>query len=95
MTSWRSAPAPGANFYVVRTRQRDGLQHYLNVTRIDTLNHYPVSPHLPQVYAYGRLRADIYPLAEDLAVTCLSLPMWPGMTEDQVVDSICGYFERP
>jgi dTDP-4-amino-4,6-dideoxygalactose transaminase len=25
-----------------------------------------------------------FPLAEELAATCLSLPMWPGMTSEHV-----------
>jgi dTDP-4-amino-4,6-dideoxygalactose transaminase len=31
-----------------------------------------------------QLPAGAFPIAEELAATCLSLPMWPGMTESHV-----------
>jgi dTDP-4-amino-4,6-dideoxygalactose transaminase len=37
-----------------------------------------------------------YPIAEELAETSLSLPMWPGMTEENVADvsdAIRSYYE--
>ena len=46
--------------------------------------HYPIPPHLQQAYRSLRLPAGSFPIAEELAATCLSLPMWPGMTESHV-----------
>lgn len=72
------------HLYVIRTARRDALQQHLTAQGIGTLIHYPVPPHLQQAYAPVGLKAGAFPIAEELANTCLSLPMWPGMTADQV-----------
>jgi dTDP-4-amino-4,6-dideoxygalactose transaminase len=83
------ATAPGAthvyHLYVVRTTQRSALQQYLTEQGIGTLIHYPIPPHQQQAYAHLAIPVGTYPLAEELASTCLSLPMWPGMTEADVL----------
>ena len=80
--------APGAthvyHLYVVHTPQREALQQHLADQGIGTLIHYPVPPHRQQAYAALGLPAGTFPIAEELAATCLSLPMWPGMTEEHV-----------
>ena len=80
--------APGAthvwHLYVVHTAQRDALQQHLTSQGIGTLIHYPVPPHRQQAYADLNLPVGAFPIAEELARTCLSLPMWPGMTEEHV-----------
>ena len=73
------------HMYVVRTAHRKTLQQYLTEQGIGTLIHYPVPPHLQQAYAHMGLTAGAYPIAEELAATCLSLPMWPGMGEQEVL----------
>lgn len=80
--------SPGAthvyHLYVIRTRQRNALQQYLQRQGIGTLIHYPIPVHLQEAYRYmGYGRGD-FPVAEELADTCLSLPLWPGMSEDMV-----------
>ncbi len=72
------------HLYVVYTAQRDALQQHLMSLGIGTMIHYPVPPHRQQAYAHLGLAAGAFPIAEELAATCLSLPMWPGMTEEQV-----------
>jgi dTDP-4-amino-4,6-dideoxygalactose transaminase len=80
--------APGAthvyHLYVVRTQRRDALQAHLTEKGIGTLIHYPIPPHLQEAYApLGHKKGD-FPIAERIAETCLSLPLWPGMTEQDV-----------
>ena len=85
------------HLYVVRTAQRDALQQHLTGVGIGTLIHYPVPPHLQQAYAHMGIAAGSYPIAEELAATSLSLPMWPGMTEEHVaavVAAVKGFFCR-
>jgi dTDP-4-amino-4,6-dideoxygalactose transaminase len=72
------------HLYVIHTPQRATLQQYLASQGIDTMIHYPVPPHLQQAYAGAGWPAGSLPIAEELAATCLSLPMWPGLTEAQV-----------
>jgi dTDP-4-amino-4,6-dideoxygalactose transaminase len=79
----------------VRTDRREALQQHLTEQGIGTLIHYPVPPHLQQAYAHMHIAAGTYPIAEALANTCLSLPMWPGMTPEhvaQVVTAIKSFF---
>lgn len=72
------------HLYVVRSPRRDALQQHLTAQGIGTLIHYPVPPHLQQAYATLGFEPGAFPLAEEIANTCLSLPIWPGMTEQEV-----------
>jgi dTDP-4-amino-4,6-dideoxygalactose transaminase len=76
---------PVWHLYVVHTAQRDAMQQHLASCGIGTFVHYPVPPHCQQAYAYLNIPVGSLPIAEELAATCLSLPLWPGMTEAMVV----------
>jgi dTDP-4-amino-4,6-dideoxygalactose transaminase len=80
--------APGAthvyHLYVVCTARRDELQKYLSENGIGTLIHYPVPPHLQEAYAHLGFKQGDFPVAEQIANTCLSLPMWPGMQKEDI-----------
>jgi dTDP-4-amino-4,6-dideoxygalactose transaminase len=84
----RPAVAEGAthvyHLYVVHTPQRAALQQHLTAQGIGSMIHYPVPPHLQQAYQALGFAPGSFPIAEELANTCLSLPMWPGMTEAHV-----------
>ncbi len=84
------------HLYVVCTPQRDALQQHLTNNGIGTLIHYPIPPHLQKAYAHLHLKKGTFPLAEQIADTCLSLPLWPGMTEDnvaQVAETIASFYK--
>ncbi len=69
--------------YVIRTKEREKLMHYLERQGIGTIIHYPIPPHLSEAYAgLGHGRGD-YPLAEEYADTVLSLPLYNGMTREE------------
>ena len=72
------------HLYVVRTAHREALQQHLAAQGVGTLIHYPVPPHLQQAYANLNMAAGAFPIAEEIANTALSLPMWPGMSEQDV-----------
>lgn len=76
--------APVWHLYVVHTTWRDALRQHLAAQGIETLIHYPVPPHLQPAYAPLKYPAGSLPIAENLAATCLSLPLWPGLTEEMV-----------
>lgn len=85
------------HLYVVRTTSRDALQQYLQEQGIGTLIHYPVPPHRQEAYLHLAIPEGTYPIAEELARTSLSLPMWPGMQETEVkevADAMIGFFGR-
>jgi dTDP-4-amino-4,6-dideoxygalactose transaminase len=73
--------------YVVETRQpghRDALLQYLNDAGIDVNCHYPI--HQQEGYPWGhpaRLVSAI-PKSERHAACCISLPMFPELTEEEV-----------
>lgn len=84
------------HLYVVRTDKRDELQSHLSANGIGTLIHYPVPPHLQQAYQSLGFKKGDFPIAEKIASTCLSLPLWPGMKEEQVKNvaaSISDFFK--
>jgi dTDP-4-amino-4,6-dideoxygalactose transaminase len=70
--------------FVIRTSKRDALREYLSNEGVGTMIHYPVPPHLQNAYASLGFRKGSLPVAEEIAASCLSLPVWPGMTDDQV-----------
>lgn len=72
------------HLYVVRTQQRDALQAHLTENGIGTLIHYPVPPHLQKAYKDLNFQQGSFPIAEELANTSLSLPMFPGITKEQI-----------
>lgn len=83
------------HLYVVRTKHRDQLQEALTTDGIGTLIHYPIPPHLQQAYTSLGFKAGDFPLAEEIATTCLSLPLWPGMSTtdvETIAASIRKYF---
>ena len=72
------------HLYVVRAIRRDELQKYLHQQGIGTLIHYPIPPHLQNAYNHLGFKKRDFPVAEEIADTCLSLPIWPGMTNKEV-----------
>jgi len=83
------------HLYIIRTQKRDELQQYLTQQGIGTMIHYPMPPHLQEAYNFlGHKKGD-FPIAEELANTMLSIPLYPGMTQDQthqVADTIKQFF---
>ena len=72
------------HLYVIRTNKRDALKEFLTKNEIGTLIHYPIPVHLQKAYQdLGKKKGD-FPLAEILAETCLSLPMWPGLKKEEI-----------
>ena len=50
--------------------------------------HYPIPPHLQEAYInLGYSKGD-FPIAEEIADTCLSLPIWPGMTDENISEVV-------
>jgi dTDP-4-amino-4,6-dideoxygalactose transaminase len=76
------------HLFVVRTKWRDELQRYLRDNGVITLIHYPTPPHLQKAYInLGYVRGD-FPIAEEIASTALSLPIWPGMNTIMVQSTV-------
>ena len=87
---------PVWHVFVVRTSDPEGLAEHLRTDGIATGRHYPEPPHVSAAYASLGYEAGAFPTAEALAAECLSLPIYPGMTEAQcgrVVDSVTTWFD--
>ncbi len=83
------------HLYVVRVKQREALQKYLAKQGIQTLIHYPISPHQQQ--AYKEWNKKSYPLTETLHQEVLSLPISPVMPDEHVntVISLINKYRAP
>lgn len=70
--------------YVVRTDERDRFEEYLKENEIITTIHYPIPPHLSKAYEYLNLKEGSFPMTEKYAKEMLSLPIYNGMTDEEV-----------
>jgi len=77
------------HLYVIRVPERDRLRAYLADRRILTGLHYPVPMHLqPILSGHPQASAGSLPVTERIAGEILSLPMFPGITNDQVKEVV-------
>jgi dTDP-4-amino-4,6-dideoxygalactose transaminase len=72
------------HLFVIRTPRRNDLAAFLEKKGIGTTVHYPVPAHLQPAYTALGYQRGAFPLTEEIADTCLSLPIWPGMQQDQI-----------
>jgi dTDP-4-amino-4,6-dideoxygalactose transaminase len=69
--------------YVVQHDERDKLRSHLTEAGIGTGLHYPVPIHLQPCYKHLGHREGDFPAAEKAARGVLSLPIFPGMEEEE------------
>jgi dTDP-4-amino-4,6-dideoxygalactose transaminase len=72
------------HLYVIQTEHRDALQAYLQEQGISTGLHYPVPLHLQECFAHLNYKKGDFPVSEQLGEQCLSLPMFPELTQEQI-----------
>lgn len=77
------------HLYVIRVTDaspldRQTLQDKLAAAGIDTGIHYPIPCHLQPAYAYLGYRVGDFPNSETLCNEIVSLPMYPGLSSEQV-----------
>lgn len=75
---------PVWHIFAIRTSKRDDLEKYLDENGIGTNKHYPIPMHLQECYKDLGFQKGAYPIAEEISATELSLPMYYGMTNDEV-----------
>jgi dTDP-4-amino-4,6-dideoxygalactose transaminase len=71
------------HLYVVRTGDRQGLADHLKANGVHTGLHYPLPLHLQKCYTNWGYAKGSLPVTERAAVEILSLPMFPGLSEEQ------------
>ena len=78
---------------MIQTTKRDALKVFLEEHGIQTLIHYPIPPHQQKAFIGYDFHNLHYPIAEKLAQQMLSLPLYPGMTDDQI-SYVCDIVKR-
>jgi dTDP-4-amino-4,6-dideoxygalactose transaminase len=84
------------HLFVIQTTRRDALQAYLTERGIGTGLHYPIPLHLQKCFKHLGYKSNEFPVSEHLAKSCLSLPMFAELTDNQIeyVASSIGNFFR-
>ncbi|MCW4468344.1 DegT/DnrJ/EryC1/StrS family aminotransferase [Flavobacterium sp. MFBS3-15] len=80
------------HLFVIRTKDRDGLQQYLKENGIQTLIHYPIPPYKQE--AYPELNNLSFPITEKIHEEVLSLPVSPVMNKEElqkIIETINSY----
>lgn len=73
------------HLYVIETPDRDDLQAYLDARGITALTNYPIAIHQQEGFPFGAGDPNpVLPETEKNAANCLSLPIYPEITEDEV-----------
>lgn len=75
---------PVWHIFAIRCEMRDELAKFLAERGIETGKHYPTPIHLQGAYANMGISKGKLPIAEMISRTELSLPMFYGMTDEQV-----------
>jgi len=79
------------HLFVVRVPNRDEVLRRLNARGIGASIHYPTPIHLLDAFGHLGHREGDFPVAEAAAREILSLPIYPGITQDQqdrVIDAL-------
>jgi dTDP-4-amino-4,6-dideoxygalactose transaminase len=71
------------HLYVVRVPRRDDVLSVLRGAGVGAGVHYPRPIHLQGAFLHLGYRPGDFPVAEELAETILSLPIYPGITAEQ------------
>ena len=85
------------HLFIILTSHRDSLQKYLFENGISTLIHYPIPPHLQIAYRNEGYKVGDFPIAEKIANTIISLPLYIGMSENEqqyVIDTIKYFYSN-
>lgn len=79
---------PGAesvyHLYVVRHPKRDALKAHLEAAGVGSALHYPHPLHLQKCFTHLGYKPGDFPVAERASRECLSLPIFPELTDEQV-----------
>lgn len=75
---------PVWHIFGVRCAERDALEKHLNNAGIGTNKHYPIPMHLQECYKDLGFEKGDFPVAEEISETELSIPMYYGMTDEEI-----------
>jgi len=75
---------PVWHIFGIRCAERDALEKWLNEVDIGTNKHYPIPMHMQECYKELGFKEGDYLIAEEISKTELSIPMYYGMTEEEI-----------
>lgn len=75
---------PVWHIYGIRCNEREALEKHLNEKGVGTNKHYPIPMHMQECYRDLGIKEGALPVAEEISRTELSIPMYYGMTDDEV-----------
>lgn len=75
---------PVWHIFGIRCKEREKLEKYLNDNGIKTNKHYPIPMHMQECYKDLGIKEGELPIAEEISSTELSIPMYYGMTEEEI-----------
>ena len=75
---------PVWHVFGIRCKRREELEKFLNEAGISTNKHYPIPMHLQDCYKDFGFKKGDFPIAEEISATELSIPMYYGMTDEEV-----------
>ena len=81
--------------FVIHTEKRDDFKQYLEDNGIKTVIHYPIPPHLAECYEWLGYKRGDFPITEKYSDEVLSLPMFNGMTDEEInfVIEVCNGYD--
>lgn len=75
---------PVWHIFGIRCKRRAELEKFLNEAGIGTNKHYPIPMHLQDCYKDLGFKEGDFPIAEEISATELSIPMYYGITDEEV-----------
>lgn len=84
---------PVWHIFAIRSQDRDGLEKHLKINDIGTTIHYPIPIFQQKAYEDLKIKEGSFPIAEMIAKQELSLPMFYGITDEQI-DYVCDVINR-
>lgn len=75
---------PVWHIFGIRCKKRAELEKFLNEKGIGTNKHYPIPMHLQECYKDLGFEEGDFPIAEEISATELSIPMYYGMTDEEI-----------
>lgn len=75
---------PVWHIFAVRCQERDRLASFLSDNGISTNRHYPIPIHMQEAYASLNIPEGSLTIAEEISRTQLSIPMYYGLTDEEI-----------
>ncbi len=87
---------PVFHLFEAKVADPDDFISYMKGHEVEVNRHYPIPCHLQKAFSYLGYKKGDCPNAEDLAEHCVTLPLFPEMTEDEVdlVIDLCNAYKN-